>query len=55
MKCSFKSFSGENVVMPISELHTITGRSVLMYPPRAALRSASPSDIYRWLWCLRSD
>ncbi len=29
--------------MPILELHVITGRLVLMYPNRAALRSASPT------------
>ncbi len=41
--------------MLISELQVINERSVLMYPPQAGLRSASPSDICRWLWCLCSD
>ncbi len=34
------------------ELHVITGRSELMYPDESSLHSTSPSDIYRWLWCL---
>ncbi len=41
--------------MAISELQAITGRSVLMYPAKSSLSSASPSNIYRWLWCLCSD
>ncbi len=53
MKCHSKSISGENVRRWFRkrELHAITGRSVLMYPPRAfsprlvLLTSAAGSDI----------